>query len=78
MRFFRGVLGNKESFLSESFQSNLLEHPQFTRPPIFEGIEVPSILISGHHQKIEKYKKDESLRITKKHRPDLLKGTKEE
>jgi tRNA (guanine37-N1)-methyltransferase len=72
MRFFKGVLGNKESCESESFQQNLLEHPQYTRPPIFEQLEVPAVLTSGHHKNIEKYKKDESLRITKLHRPDLL------
>lgn len=73
IRFFKGVLGNKESSELESFQTNLLEHPQYTRPPLFEGVEVPAVLISGHHQNIEKYKKDESLRITKLYRPDLLK-----
>jgi tRNA (guanine37-N1)-methyltransferase len=73
MRFFKGVLGNKESSVAESFQANLLEHPQYTRPPVFEGIEVPAVLISGHHQNIEKYKHDEALRITQLHRPDLLK-----
>jgi tRNA (guanine37-N1)-methyltransferase len=78
MRFFKGVLGNQESFRSESFQSNLLEHPQFTRPSVFEGFKVPDVLISGHHQNIDKYKIDESLRITKIHRPDLLKKDNEE
>jgi tRNA (guanine37-N1)-methyltransferase len=73
MRFFHGVLGNKESGVSESFQANLLEHPQYTRPPLFEGMEVPTVLISGHHQNIQKYKNEESLRITKIHRPDLIK-----
>jgi tRNA (guanine37-N1)-methyltransferase len=73
MRFFKGVLGNKESSFSESFENNLLEHSQYTRPPIFEGKEVPPVLISGHHQNIEKYKKEESIRITKLHRPDLIK-----
>ncbi len=72
LRFFKGVLGNKESSSQESFQSNLLEHPQYTRPKNFEGIEVPEILVSGHHQNIEKYQKEESLRITRIHRPDLL------
>lgn len=72
LRFFSGVLGNKESSLQESFQSNLLEHPQYTRPKSFDDVEVPEILTSGHHQNIEKYQKEESLRITKIHRPDLL------
>lgn len=72
LRFFSGVLGNKESSQQESFQSNTLEHPQYTRPKVFDGLEVPEILLSGHHSNIEKYQKEESLRITKLHRPDLL------
>lgn len=72
MRFFKGVLGNKESAEFESFQNNLLEHPQYTRPKVFDGLEVPDILLSGHHKNIEKYQKEEALRITKIHRPDLL------
>jgi tRNA (guanine37-N1)-methyltransferase len=73
LRFFSGVLGNKESSMQESFQSNTLEHPQYTRPKVFDGVEVPEILTSGHHQNIEKYQKEESLRITRENRPDLLK-----
>lgn len=73
LRFFSGVLGNKESSQQESFQSSSLEHPQYTKPKNFDGVEVPEVLTSGHHQNIEKYQKAESLRITKLHRPDLLK-----
>lgn len=73
LRFFSGVLGNKESSMQESFQSNTLEHPQYTRPKVFDGVEVPEILTSGHHQNIEKYQKEESLRITREYRPDLFK-----
>jgi len=76
MRFFSGVLGNKESAEHESFQSNMLEHPQYTRPKIFDGVEVPLILTSGNHQKIAIYQKEEGLRITKIHRPDLLEKDK--
>lgn len=72
LRFFTGVLGNKESSEQESFQANRLEHPQYTRPKVFDGLEVPEILLSGHHGNIEKYQKEEALRITKQHRPDLL------
>lgn len=68
MRFFSGVLGNKESAEHESFQSNMLEHPQYTRPKVFDGIEVPEILTSGHHQNIAKYQREEGLRITKIHK----------
>lgn len=72
LRFFSGVLGNKESATQESFQQNLLEHPQYTRPKVFDGVDVPEILMSGHHEKIAKYQSDEAIRITKIHRPDLL------
>lgn len=77
LRFFTGVLGNKNSSSQESFQASTLEHPQYTKPRNFDGIDVPEILLSGHHLNIEKYQKEESLRITKLHRPDLLKKDKE-
>lgn len=77
MRFFNGVLGNKESAELESFQANRLEHPQYTRPKVFDGLEVPEVLTSGNHKKIEEYQRAESLRITKIHRPDLLEKDKE-
>lgn len=69
---FAGALGNKESALDESFEHGLLEHPQYTRPAIFEGMEVPTILTSGHHAKVKEYQKSEQIRITKDNRPDLL------
>lgn len=76
LRFKKGVLGNESGSGEESFEHGLLEHPQYTRPPIFEDMSVPEILTSGHHKKIEEYRKAESLRITKKYRPDLLKEEK--
>ena len=72
IRLIPGVLGNDESSLDESFSSNLLEYPQYTRPSEFEGKKVPDVLINGHHEKIRIYRKKESLRLTKKYRPDLL------
>ena len=66
------VLGNEESAVNESFSDNLLEHPQYTRPAVFEGKEVPQVLLSGDHKKIEEYKREESIKRTKKFRPDLL------
>ncbi|TDJ05228.1 MAG: tRNA (guanosine(37)-N1)-methyltransferase TrmD, partial [Deltaproteobacteria bacterium] len=72
VRFIPGVLGNKESNQSESFQNYLLEHPQYTRPQNFEGEEVPKVLLSGHHQKIKDYQQNERVRVTKERRPDLL------
>jgi tRNA (guanine37-N1)-methyltransferase len=72
MRFKNGILGNKVSSELESFEDGLLEHPQFTKPKIFDGLEVPEILFSGHHKKIDEFRKNESIRVTKKFRPDLL------
>jgi tRNA (guanine37-N1)-methyltransferase len=72
LRFKDGVLGNSDSLSSESFEEGLLEYPQYTRPQSFEGMEVPEILLSGHHKNIDEYRKNESLRITEKYRPDLL------
>ena len=71
-RYVKGVL-NEESIKEETFSNGLLEYPQYTRPEVFEGIEVPEILLSGHHENIEKWRKEKSLEITKKKRPNLLK-----
>lgn len=70
-RYVEGVL-KEESIKEESFSNGLLEYPQYTRPEIFEGKKVPEILLSGHHQKIEQWRKQKSLEITKSKRPDLL------
>jgi tRNA (guanine37-N1)-methyltransferase len=70
-RYVKGVL-NSNSILEESFSNNLLEYPQYTRPEIFEGIEVPEILKSGHHENIKKWREKKSLEITKIKRPDLI------
>ncbi len=70
-RYIEGVL-KKRSIQEESFSNGLLEYPQYTRPEIFEGETVPEILLSGHHEKIQKWRKEKSLEITKKKRPDLL------
>ncbi|WP_160675654.1 tRNA (guanosine(37)-N1)-methyltransferase TrmD [Clostridium sp. C8-1-8] len=75
-RLIPGVLSSEESFTEESFYSGLLEHPQYTRPEVFEGEAVPSILLSGHHENIRKYRRQISLAITKKRRPDLFKSVK--
>lgn len=72
-RLIPGVLGKDESVQVESFEGGLLEFPQYTRPEEFEGKKVPEVLLSGNHAKIEKWRKDESLKKTKKRRPDLLK-----
>ncbi|MCB9093142.1 MAG: tRNA (guanosine(37)-N1)-methyltransferase TrmD, partial [Halobacteriovoraceae bacterium] len=70
LRFVEGILGNRSSHQEESFQDGLLEHPQYTKPRVFEDREVPSVLLSGHHKKMEEFKKTERLRLTQKYRPD--------
>ena len=72
-RLIPGVLSQNESFEEESFKDNLLEYPHYTRPREFMGISVPDVLLSGNHQKIEKWRLEESIKITKDRRPDLYK-----
>ena len=72
-RNIKGVL-NEESVEEESFsEENLLEYPQYTRPEEFMGRRVPEVLLSGHHANIQKWRREQSLEITKRKRPDLLK-----
>ena len=71
-RYVQGVL-SEDSTNEESFSSNLLEYPQYTRPEEFRGKKVPEVLISGHHENIRKWREEKSLEVTKKKRPDLLK-----
>ncbi len=66
-----GVLSDKECYEKESVASGLLEYPQYTRPRVFRGKEVPEVLLSGHHENIEKWRLEKSLEITKQRRPDL-------
>ena len=70
-RLIPGVLGCDESAVYESFYDGLLEYPQYTRPPVFMGKEVPEVLLSGHHQNIEYWRLEQSLKRTKERRPDL-------
>lgn len=70
-RYVDGVL-NQESIKEESFSNKLLEYPQYTRPEVFEGEKVPEVLLSGHHENIDNWRKGQSLKITKQKRPDLL------
>ena len=72
VRLLPGVLGNDESAETDSFSNGLLEYPQYTRPPEFRGWKVPEVLLSGHHQKIEEWRKNEALKRTTLKRPDLL------
>ena len=83
VRLIPGVLEKSQATQNESFSNftldakrfTLLEYPQYTRPEDFRGLKVPEILLSGNHKEIEKWRMKESLKITKKHRPDLLEQT---
>ena len=70
-RMVDGVLAAPECFENESLYSGLLEYPQYTRPPVFRGLEVPSVLQSGNHAEIERWKLEQSLTLTEKYRKDL-------
>lgn len=72
IRLLPGVVGKEESLKSESFEDNLLDYPQYTRPPVFKGMDVPKILLSGNHKDIKKWRKEKSLEITRIKRPDLI------
>ncbi|RLD99746.1 MAG: tRNA (guanosine(37)-N1)-methyltransferase TrmD [Aquificota bacterium] len=71
-RLVPGVLGSRESLEEESFAGNLLEYPQYTRPPIFGGLEVPQVLRSGNHQEIARWRRYQQIKVTWERRPDLL------
>lgn len=71
-RMIGGVLPNEEAFSQESIYNGLLEHPQYTKPYQWNGKDVPEVLISGHHAKIEQWKREQSLSVTFKKRPELL------
>ncbi|MEA4869604.1 MAG: tRNA (guanosine(37)-N1)-methyltransferase TrmD [Christensenella sp.] len=71
-RLIPGVLGSEESAADESFSENLLEYPQYTRPANFRGMEVPEILLNGHHAKIQAWRLEQAQRKTALNRPDLL------
>jgi len=72
-RLLPGVLGNEASKHFESFEQNLLEYPHYTRPSVFRGLAVPRVLLSGNHQAIDRWRKQEALKRTTQRRPDLLK-----
>lgn len=76
-RYIDGVLGSQESTDEESFSNGLLEYPQYTRPQIFNGMAVPDVLLSGNHQEVDKWRKQQQIDITAQRRPDLIKANKE-
>jgi tRNA (guanine37-N1)-methyltransferase len=73
-RLIPGVLGGEDSAERDSFSDGLLEHAHYTRPPVFEGAEVPDVLLSGHHGNIERWRLESSLMRTFVNRPDLLRS----
>ncbi len=77
-RMVPGVLSNDECFSDESHYNGTLEYPQYTRPPVFMGREVPEVLMSGHHANIQKWRKEQSEIRTKLKRPDMVKDDKNE
>ena len=72
-RHIPDVLGSSESAKDESFSDNMLEYPQYTRPQVFRGLEVPPVLLSGNHKKIDEWREGQKKKITLQNRPDLLK-----
>lgn len=71
-RMCDGVLSDEVCFKDESIYSGLLEYPQYTRPEVWEGENVPAVLLSGHHRNIEKWRLEKSIEVTAERRPDLL------
>ena len=71
-----GVLGDEESLTDESFENNLLAHPQYTRPAEYRGMKVPEVLLSGNHKEISKWRQEKRMERTANLRPDLFKATK--
>ena len=71
IRLLDGVI-KKESYQNDSFENNLLDYPVYTKPVDFEGMKVPDVLLSGHHENIRKWRLEEQIKRTKERRPDLL------
>ena len=74
VRLIPGVLGANESRDEESFETDLLEYPHYTRPQVFEGRDIPDVLISGDHGKVAKWRHDRAVDLTRQRRPDLIKS----
>ena len=72
IRLLPGVLGNEESLTTESFQEGMLEHPQYTRPAEYRGLQVPEVLLSGNHQEIKRWRQEQARAKTRELRPELL------
>ncbi len=74
-RYVEGVI-SEGSLVDESFASGLLEYPQYTRPSVYKGISVPEVLLNGDHKKVDEWRAEQSLKLTKERRPDLIKERK--
>ena len=74
-RLIPGVVGSAESSANDSHTTGLLQHPLYTRPSVFRGMEAPDVLLSGHHAEIAKWQRLEALRRTLERRPDMLEST---
>jgi len=72
VRLLPGVMGNPASAETESFRGNLLEYPHYTRPTVFEGRAIPDVLLSGNHEEIAKWRRQQSLQVTRSRRLDLF------
>ena len=77
-RLVDGVLASPECYETESLSFGLLEYPQYTRPPVYRGMEVPEVLLSGHHGKIDAWRAEEARKTTERLRPDLIEKMKNE
>ncbi len=77
VRLIPRVLGNAESVEEESFSHGLLEAPHYTKPPVWEGREIPEVLLSGHHARISRWRREQAERLTKERRPDLWRALRE-
>lgn len=71
VRLLPGTVGKRESLKAESFETGLLDYPQYTRPPVFQAWEVPEVLLSGNHQEIERWRREEQIERTRQRRPEL-------
>jgi tRNA (guanine37-N1)-methyltransferase len=72
VRLLPGVIGAEASLSEESFENNLLEYPHYTRPRVWEGREIPDILLSGDHARIARWRREQAEQLTRQRRPDLL------
>ena len=73
VRLIPGALGSETSAVHESFSEDLLDHPQYTRPPDFRGLRVPDVLLTGNHAEIARWRREQAVKKTQRNRPDLLK-----